>query len=62
MVSQGGPSKKKQIKDVMVIRRYQSNIGAVSIIRLGTNPYNSSNDTDDELILGDDLIRCGVMV
>ncbi len=32
------------------------------MIRLGTNLYDSNDDTDDELILGDDPIRCGVTV
>ncbi len=32
------------------------------MIRLGTNLYNLNNDTDDELIFRDDLIRCRVTV
>ncbi len=57
-----GASQKKQIEDAMVARGHQSNMGAVSMIMLGTNPYDSNDDTDDELILGDDLIRCRVIV
>ncbi len=57
-----GPYRKKQIEDAIVVRRYQGNIGTVSVIRLRTNLYDSSNNMDDELILRDDLIRCGVTV
>ncbi len=32
------------------------------MIRLGINLYDSGDDTDDELILRDDLIGCGVTV
>ncbi len=32
------------------------------MIRLGINPYNSDNDTDDKLILENDLIEYRVIV
>ncbi len=57
-----GAPQKKQIEDVMVICRCQGNTGAVSVIRLRINPYDFSNDTDDELILRDNLIRCRVTI
>ncbi len=46
----------------MVAQGHQGNMRAVSMIRFGTNPYDSNDDTDDELILGDDPIGCGVTV
>ncbi len=57
-----GAPQKKQIEDMMVARGRQGNMGAVSTIRLRTNPYDSNDNTDDELILGDDLIGYGVTV
>ncbi len=47
---------------MMIICGCQDNMGVVSIIRLRTNLYDLSDDTDDELILRDNLIRCRVTV
>ncbi len=46
----------------MVVRGCQGNMGVVSVIRLGTNLYDSDDDTDNELILKDNPIEYGATV